>query len=146
MSRPPNASTAAATMASQCASELGHDLGLAAELDAVRGELLEPFRIVCGDDDTSAGCGQSFCGNGAECTGRAGDDGSLAAHIEQREWVFQKIFGHDRYSCLNRHRGASGAGLRMTEHKRYFTGATATAMVQTSWPRLMISRLSFGPM
>ena len=28
----------------------------------------------------------------------------------------------------------------------YFTGATATAIVQTSWPRLMISRLSFGPM
>jgi hypothetical protein len=28
----------------------------------------------------------------------------------------------------------------------HFTGATATAMVQTSLPRLMISRLSFGPM
>jgi hypothetical protein len=27
----------------------------------------------------------------------------------------------------------------------YFTGATATAMVQTSLPRLTISRLSFGP-
>jgi hypothetical protein len=28
----------------------------------------------------------------------------------------------------------------------HFTGATATAMVQTSLLRLMISRLSFGPM
>jgi hypothetical protein len=29
---------------------------------------------------------------------------------------------------------------------RHFTGATATAIVQTSWPRLTISRLSLGPM
>ncbi len=30
--------------------------------------------------------------------------------------------------------------------RRHFTGATATAIVQTSLLRLMISRLSLGPM
>ena len=32
------------------------------------------------------------------------------------------------------------------DYGRHFTGATATAMVQTSLPRLMISRFSLGPM
>jgi hypothetical protein len=34
---------------------------------------------------------------------------------------------------------------RAQEETNHFTGATATAMVQTSFDRLMISRLSFGP-
>ncbi len=48
--------------------------------------------------------------------------------------------------------GAPSPSLRSTSPRAagrgdfYFTGATATAIVHTSLLRLMISRLSFGPM
>jgi hypothetical protein len=47
--------------------------------------------------------------------------------------------------------GIAGTSPAMTAEfaalpRRHFTGATATAIVQTSLPRLTISRLSFGPM
>ena len=89
--------------------------------------------------------------------------------------IFQKIVGHVHHlahvhslpprsgaspeSDASQTRGLSDsrarepslAAPRMTElmgcaSQHHFTGATATAMVQTSWPRLTISRLSFGPM
>ena len=41
--------------------------------------------------------------------------------------------------------GSVGEGAGRSKF-RHFTGATATAIVQTSLLRLMISRLSFGPM
>ena len=83
---------------------------------------------------------------------------------------FEEVFGHGRVPtkpCRCRHGRACpghprlacfiaaktwmrGSSPRMTEcvapPRRHFTGATATAIVQTSLPRLMISRLSFGPM
>ena len=50
---------------------------------------------------------------------------------------------HFGLATLSPLRGPSEAPLLLQSH---FTGATATAMVQTSLLRLMISRLSFGPM
>ena len=58
--------------------------------------------------------------------------------------IFQEIFGHDDSDLpVTDARGQASRAHDLTLH---FTGATATAMVQTSLPRLTISRLSFGPM
>src|SRR5262249_27780667 len=78
-------------------------------------------------NDIGAGAGQRFRCKCAEGASRAGDQRRLALDIEQRQRILQEVFGHDG--------------------PHYFGGAaTATRMVQTSLPRLMISRFSLGAM
>src|SRR5262249_55266468 len=102
---------------------------------------------------------------------RAGYDRGLAFDAEQRQRVFQEIFGHfvtrksgtalstswpglSRPSTTWRHRKAWMPGTRPGMTAEYVAAtshhaggdATATKIVHTSLVRLMISRLSFGPM
>src|SRR5262249_13930323 len=121
--------------------------------------LLELGRVAGGEHHVGAGGGQHFRGERAERAGRAGDDRGLAADVEQRQGILQDVFGHGELVLWSwparpgpprlRHARAKawmpGTRPGMTD-LRHFTGATATRMVQTSLPRLTISRLSFDPM
>ena len=68
----------------------GDDLGLAAELLAFGGDLLQLGGIAGRKHDIGAGAGEHLRGQRAERAGRAGDDRGLAADIEQRERDFSE--------------------------------------------------------
>ncbi len=71
-----------------------HDLDLAAERVAFRRDLLQRLGAAGRDHDIGAGARQHLRRHRAERARRAGDDGGLALHAEQRQRVFQEIVGH----------------------------------------------------
>ena len=158
-------STAALTILSQFSSELGRSAtiaALAAERLAFGCDFFQFVLLARRQHHVGAGAGQGLGRQRAEGARRAGDNGGLALDVEQRERVFQKGFGHSvlpviflvmarlvpaislrRAQCLSK----QGRRDRPGDDTVYFGGiATATTMVQTSLPRLMISRVSLGSM
>ena len=69
-------------------------LDFGAEFFAFPGNLRECIAATGRNDEITTGAGQHLCSQRSERTGRAGDDRGLAFDIEQRQRIFQKIFGH----------------------------------------------------
>jgi len=67
---------------------------LGAELLAFGGDLLECTYATGRNDKITTGAGQHLRGQCTERAGRAGDNRRLALDVEQRQWIFQKIFRH----------------------------------------------------
>ncbi len=89
--------TAAATIRRNCSAELGRIATLSTlppQRLAFGGDLLQFVGIAGRKHDIGAGAGQHLRGERAERARRAGDDRGLAADVEQRERVLQKVFGH----------------------------------------------------
>src|SRR5262249_61684705 len=51
--------------------------------------------VVGAEPDVGAGAGEHLRRQRPERAGAAGDDRGLAADVEQRERIFQEVFGHD---------------------------------------------------
>ena len=150
-------STAALTILSQFSSELGRSATISVLAPSFSHSAATFFSSSCllAASTTLAPAPASvFADKRAEGARRAGDDGGLALDVEQRERVFQEGFGHFVSSAVmpreggasSKHRALLGPRLRGDDTLRcHFGGiATATTMEQTSLPRLMISRVSFG--
>src|SRR5262249_43682554 len=88
--------------------------------------------VVGAEPDVGAGAGEHLRRQRPERAGAAGDDRGLAADVEQRERIFQEVFGHDtlaattvsppslpalsRQSIIFARRWMRGSSPRMTEH------------------------------
>src|ERR1700691_3863082 len=96
ISTPPKRFTAASTILSQFTAELGRRL-IASTLAPSFSQSAVTFfsaSVPPGrEHEVAAGAGEHLRGQRAERPGRAGDDGSLAAHIEQGQRIFQEVFG-----------------------------------------------------
>src|SRR5258708_5849836 len=84
ISTPPKRLTAASTTLSQ----------LAAELSAMGCDLLGGSGPAGGRRRVAAGPRQHLGGQRPERTRCPGYDGGLAANVEQRERIFEEVFGH----------------------------------------------------
>ena len=78
-----------------------HDGDFAAErADFVR-DFRQFLRVAAGDRDLAAQRGEGERGGAAEGAGRAGDDGRLALHVEERKRIAER-FGDHGASAISR--------------------------------------------
>ena len=98
MSTPPKRFTAASTILSQFAAELGRLLTvstLAPSFSQSAATFFSASAPPAASTTLQPAPAQHLRRERAERAGRAGDDRGLAFDVEQRERVFQEVFGHD---------------------------------------------------
>jgi hypothetical protein len=76
----------------------GLDLG--AEFLAIRRDLLQRLGAARRQHNIAASAGKHLRRERAERSRSAGDDRGLAFDVEERERIFQEVFGHDISTCF----------------------------------------------
>src|SRR5262249_41562020 len=133
MSTRPNFLTAASTIASQFASELGRFATLSTLPPSFSHSAATFFNsaALLAQSTTLAPAAASTFAAGA---GSAGDDCGLAADVEQRERIFQDVFGHDLLAMTDvPHR--SLPRTRGREQTELAVRSIPSCQIATTWMR-----------